>query len=251
MSENFSDSKIGSRSSLMSSVQPSLLMDTASSRPGDNETTCDTGNISCCSNQEELWNSMDTAQSITPRYCFSGDTFCVETITEEEDIWKEVNITQEEALNEQDNISQETTITQEESVIGEVTINQEEDITQEATITQEEDMAHEGTITLEMTMNQLATLTQEDSITKGEAITPGQPEDADPASSRNQRGPSWKGVKKIMVNGLRHLCSCPTAAKRSHDSSKTLAPKKQDPAVTHRTRLHQVVQPPDMGSLCN
>ncbi|EGW02972.1 hypothetical protein I79_022229 [Cricetulus griseus] len=171
MSENFSDSKIGSSGSLMASVQPSLLMDTASCRPGNNETTCDIGNISSCSNQEELWSSMDTAQSITPRGSFSGDTFWEDAITQEEDISKEVNITQEEVMNEKDIITQKTTMTQEKSVTEEVTINQGEDITQEATITQEEDMAHEVTMTLDETRSKEVTTADGVTMAQTESIT--------------------------------------------------------------------------------
>ncbi|EGW11402.1 Sperm motility kinase 2B [Cricetulus griseus] len=280
MSEIFSDSTIGTSGSLMSSVQPSLLMYTASSRPDHNETTHDTDNISSLSYQEELWSSMEIAQSVTSTGSFSGDIFQVDTSKQEEDINEEVNITQEEAMNEKDTITQETTITQEESITEEVTITQGEDISEEATITQEvsvtkevtitkeeaitheltiiqeEDMAHEvtmtleetrtkevtmadgvsmtqtesiteeetlmehediireATITLEVTMAQLVTLTQECTITQEEAITHGQPEDSGPASSGNRRRPSWKGVKKIMVNFLRHLCCCLPPAKR-------------------------------------
>ncbi|ERE66630.1 sperm motility kinase X-like protein [Cricetulus griseus] len=118
MSENFSESKIQSSGSLMSSVQTSLLMYTASSRPDHNETKRDTV-ISSCSYQEELWSSMETAQSVTPRGSFSGDIFQVDTIKQEEDISEEVNITQEEAMNNKDSITQETTITQEESITEE------------------------------------------------------------------------------------------------------------------------------------
>ncbi|ERE66104.1 sperm motility kinase X-like protein, partial [Cricetulus griseus] len=246
MSEDFSDSKIGSSGCLMASVLPSLFMDIASSRAWDRKITWDIGNISSCSNQEELWSSVKTAQSITPRVSFSGDTFWVDTITQEEDFSKELNITQVEVMNEKDIITQKPTITQEESVTEEVTINQGEDITQEATITQEEDMAPEVTMTLDETrteevttadgvimaqtetlteeetltehediiqkatiilevkMNQLVTLTREDSITQEEAITHGQPEDAGPASTHNQRIPSWKRVKKILeITALR------------------------------------------------
>ncbi|EGW12816.1 hypothetical protein I79_023809 [Cricetulus griseus] len=260
MSEDFSDSKIGSSGCLMASVLPSLFMDIASSRAWDRKITWDIGNISSCSNQEELWSSVKTAQSITPRVSFSGDTFWVDTITQEEDFSKEENITKEEAMNEKDIITQKPTITQEESVTEEVTINQGEDITQEATITQEEDMAPEVTMTLDETrteevttadgvimaqtetlteeetltehediiqkatiilevkMNQLVTLTREDSITQEEAITHGQPEDAGPASTHNQRIPSWKRVKKILVSCFRHLFCCLPPVKRRRTS---------------------------------
>ncbi|ERE66102.1 sperm motility kinase X-like protein [Cricetulus griseus] len=302
MSEDFSDSKVPSSGSLISSVHPSLLRYTASSRPDHNETTRETDNISSCSYQEELWSSMETAQNVTPRGSFSGDIFQVDTITQEEDINEEVNITQEEAMNEKDTITEERTITQEKAITEKVTITQEEDITKQATITQEvsvtkgvtitkeeaitheptiileedmarevtmtledtrtkevtmadgvsmtqtesiteketvikhEDIIQETTITLEVTMAQLATLTQESTITQEEAITHGQPEDAGPASSGKRRCPSWKRVKKIMVNCLRHLFCCLLSAKRRQDSCKTLAPKKRDLAVTHRTR---------------
>ncbi|XP_035304430.1 sperm motility kinase X-like [Cricetulus griseus] len=279
MSENFSDSKIRSSGSLMSSVQTSLLMYTASSSLDHNETTHDTDNISSCSYQEELWSSMETAQSVTPTGSFSGDIFQVDTITREA-ISEEVNITEEKAMNEKDTITQERTITQEESITEEVTITQGEDITEQATIIQEEDMAHEVTMTLEETrtkevtmadgmtqtesiteeetvikhediileatitreetMAQLATLTQEDGITQEEAITHGQPEDAGPASSANRRRSSWKRVKKIMVNCLRRLCCCLPPATRRQDSCRTLTPKKRDPAVTHRSSSEEV-----------
>ncbi|EGW14666.1 Sperm motility kinase X [Cricetulus griseus] len=174
MSENFSDSKIGSSGCQMASVQPSLLMDTVSSRPHNRETTCDNGNMSSCSNLEELWSSVKTAQSITPRGSYSADMFWVDIITQEENFSKEVNITQVEVMNEKDIITQKT-MTQEESVTEEVTINQGEDITQEATITQEEDMAHEATMTLDETRTKEVTMADGVIMAQTETLTEKRP----------------------------------------------------------------------------
>ncbi|EGW14394.1 Sperm motility kinase 3 [Cricetulus griseus] len=174
MSENFSDSKIRSSDSLMSSVQTSLLMYTASSRLDHSETTHDTDNISSLSYQEEIWSSMETAQSVTPRGSFSGDVF------QEEDMAHEMTMTLEETRTKE--VTMADGMTQTESITEEETVIKHEDIILEATITREETMA------------QLATLTQEDSITQEEAISHGQPEDAGSASSGNRRHFSWKRV---------------------------------------------------------
>ncbi|XP_007646992.2 sperm motility kinase 2B-like [Cricetulus griseus] len=164
MSEYFSFSKIPSSGSLMSSVQASLLMYTAPSSLGHNETTHDRDNISSGSYQEELWSSMETAQSVTPRGSFSGDMFYVDTITQEEEIGEEVNIIEEKAMNEKDTITQETKITQEESDTEEVTITQVEVITEEATIAQEVSVTKEVTITKEEAITHEPTIIQEEDM---------------------------------------------------------------------------------------
>ncbi|XP_040597038.1 sperm motility kinase X-like [Mesocricetus auratus] len=115
-----------------------------------------------------------------------------------------------------------------QSVTPKGSSSHQEATTKEATVTQEEDD------TPEMTM------TQDDSITEENAITHGQPEVAGPASSQSRRRHRWKGVKRAMVNCLRHLCCCLAPANRSHDSCKNLAPRKQDRGVTHRTSVEEV-----------
>ncbi|XP_005354071.1 sperm motility kinase X-like [Microtus ochrogaster] len=69
-----------------------------------------------------------------------------------------------------------------------------------------------------------------------EAISHGQPQDAGPASSRNQRCHHRKRVKKTIVNCLRHLCCCLPPAESNHASRENQAPQSGDPRGTHRTR---------------
>ncbi|MEJ1286839.1 hypothetical protein NN561_017851 [Cricetulus griseus] len=209
--------------------------------------------------QEEAMNEKDT---ITEERTITQEKAITEkvTITQEEDITKQATITQEVSVTKGVTITKEEAITHEPTIILEedmarevtmtledtrtkevtmadgVSMTQTESITEKETVIKHEDIIQETTITLEVTMAQLATLTQESTITQEEAITHGQPEDAGPASSGKRRCPSWKRVKKIMVNCLRHLFCCLLSAKRRQDSCKTLAPKKRDLAVTHRTR---------------
>lgn len=71
-------------------------------------------------------------------------------------------------------------------------------------------------------------------------ITHGQPQDAGPASSRNQRRHRWKRVKKSIVNCLRHLCCCLPPAERNHASRENQAPQIGDPRDTQRTSPEEV-----------
>ncbi|XP_040593023.1 sperm motility kinase 2B-like [Mesocricetus auratus] len=255
MSESSSQSMIWSSGCLMDSIHSSSVpMYTDYSWPDHNETTGDTGSLPSGRYHEELG------------------------MTQQEDISEEVHITQEEAMNEEGTITQETTITQEVSITEEVTITHQEATTKEATIAQEEDMTREvtmtqdgnlteeitmvngatmshieeetivkhedilqeATVTLEVRRTQAVTMTQDDTVTEEEAITHGQPEVAGQASSQNRRRHRWKSFKKTMVNCLRHLCCCLPPARRSGDSFENLAPKKRDPAVTHRTSPEEV-----------
>ncbi|XP_075816809.1 sperm motility kinase 2B-like [Microtus pennsylvanicus] len=73
-----------------------------------------------------------------------------------------------------------------------------------------------------------------------EAISHGQPQDAGPASSQNQRRHRWKRVKKTLVNGFRHLCCCLPPAESNHASRENQAPQSGDPRGTHRTSPEEV-----------
>lgn len=86
-------------------------------------------------------------------------------------------------------------------------------------------------------------VTREVSTRQEEAVvTHGQPQDARPASSRNQRRHRWKRVKKSIISCLRHLCCClpPTegnnASHENHASRENQAPQTRNPGDTHRTR---------------
>lgn len=74
-----------------------------------------------------------------------------------------------------------------------------------------------------------------------EDIAHGQPQDAGPASSRNQRRNRWKRVKKTIINCLRSLCCCLPPAERDYASHETQAPQSGDPRGTHRTSPEEVL----------
>ncbi|CAO2600553.1 hypothetical protein LEMLEM_LOCUS10362 [Lemmus lemmus] len=81
------------------------------------------------------------------------------------------------------------------------------------------------------------TIAQEVTTRQEEAITHGQPQDARPASSQNQRCHCWKRVKKTIVNFLRHLCCCLPPSERDHENQ---APQRGDPGDTHRNSPEEV-----------
>lgn len=88
----------------------------------------------------------------------------------------------------------------------------------------------------------LQEVTREVSTRQEEAINHGQPQDARPASSRNQRRHRWKRVKKNIISCLRHLCCClppaegNDAPRDNHASRENQAPQTGDPGDTHGTR---------------
>lgn len=79
-------------------------------------------------------------------------------------------------------------------------------------------------------------VTREVSTRQEEAIIHGQPQDARPASSRNQRHHRWKRVKKTIVSCLRHLCCCLPPTEGNNAFHENQAPQTRDPGDTHRTR---------------
>ena len=66
-----------------------------------------------------------------------------------------------------------------------------------------------------------------------EAISHGQPQDAGPTSSRNQRHQRWKRAKKTIANFFQNLFCCLPPAETNHASRENQAPQSGDPRGTH------------------